>query len=332
MKNEQLLKVSSSPHVHSGNNIPNAMRDVIIALLPATIVSIYFFGLYALAIIVTSIATAMLAEYVCQRIRKVEISLTDYSAAVTGLLFALVIPPATPLWLTFIGATICIVIGKQVFGGLGNNLFNPALVGRAILVASWPVFMTSFTSPFDGLTSATPLNIIGSINKQAVSGIAIDPDLFHSLPHISQLFLGNISGSMGETSALALLIGGLYLIYKKHIDWKIPSIYVGTVFLLALLIPGPFSDIRIWYAFYNVFAGGLLIGAFFMATDWVTSPTTKRGRIIYAVCLGLLTFIIRKGSGMPEGVAYSILIMNMVTPLIDRYTRGRVFGEVKKRG
>jgi electron transport complex protein RnfD len=330
MKNEKLLKVSSSPHVHSGNSIPAAMRDVIIALLPATAVALYLFGLTALAVIATSVATAVLAEYVCQKLRGVEITITDYSAAVTGLLFALVIPPATPLWLTFIGATVCIVIGKQVFGGLGNNLFNPALVGRALLVASWPVYMTSFTSPFDGVSSATPLGIIGAINKQAAAGLTIDPELMSSLPSLSNVFLGNIAGSMGETSALALLIGGLYLIFKKHIDWKIPTLYVGTVFILALIFAGPYP--RLWYAFYNVFAGGLLIGAFFMATDWVTSPTTKKGRIIYGICLGLLTFIIRKGAGLPEGVAYSIVIMNMVTPLIDRYSRGRVFGEVKKHG
>ncbi len=330
MTQETLLKISSSPHVHSGNSISAAMRDVIIALLPATALSIYFFGLYALAIIVTSIASCLLAEYASQKFRKVDITINDYSAALTGLLFALIIPPATPLWLVFIGGTISIVIGKQVFGGLGNNLFNPALVGRAILVASWPVYMTRFVSPFDGVTSATPLGIIGEINKQFAGGLIPDTNLMASLPPLSTLMTGSIAGSLGETSAIALILGGLYLIFKKHIDWKIPLLYISTVFTLALIFNGPYD--RLWYATYNIFAGGLLIGAFFMATDWVTSPTTKKGRIIYAIGLGLLTFLIRKGAGLPEGVAYSIILMNMVTPLIDRYTRGRVFGEVKKHG
>lgn len=330
MENNKLLKVSSSPHVHSHNSIPSAMRDVLVALIPASVAAVYFFGLYVLAIMVTSIGTALASEYLVQKFRGVDITISDYSAAVTGLLFALILPPATPLWVVFIGAATSILIGKQAFGGLGNNLFNPAIVGRAVLVASWPIYLTSFQQPFDGVSSATPLGIIGKINTLSANGEVINQKMIDALPSMKDVFIGTIPGSLGETSALALLIGGLYLILRKHVDWKIPTFYIGTVFVLSFLFSGPFPSL--WFASYSIFAGGLMLGAFYMASDWVTSPNTKKGRVIYAIFLGLLTFIIRKGSGLPEGVAYSIVLMNILTPLIDRYTKGRIFGAVKKHG
>lgn len=326
MENKTHLKVSSSPHLHSKNSIAGAMRDVLIALVPASLASVYFFGLSALFIIMTSVTTAVLAEYGVQKLWGLKPSINDYSAAVTGLLLALILPPQTPLWVVFIGSATAVLIGKQIFGGLGNNLFNPAIVGRAVLVASWPVYLTAFRNPFDAVSSATPLGTLGQIN-----GLGhLDSDLMASLPSLADMILGKIPGSMGETSALLILVGGLFLIIRKHIDWKIPTIYIATVFILSFIFSGPFP--HLWFASYSIFAGGLFFGAFFMATDWVTSPTTKKGRILYAFLLGLLTFIIRKGAGLPEGVAYSIILVNILTPLIDRYTKGRVFGAVKKIG
>jgi electron transport complex protein RnfD len=208
------------------------------------------------------------------------------------------------------------VIAKHLFGGLGQNIFNPALIGRAFLLASFPVAMTTWTTPIDGLSTASPLGMMKEVTVGQV------------LPSVSELFFGTVSGSIGETSALAVLIGGIYLLYRKQIDWRIPATFLGTVFLLTALI-GLSKGEGFWYPFYHLCAGGLLLGAFFMATDWVTSPITKRGRIIFGVGCGLLVVLIRLKGGYPEGVAYSILLMNVITPLLDRYTRARVFGRVK---
>ncbi len=337
MENEKLLTVSSSPHIHSGNNITTAMRDVALALMPATILSIVYFGFYAVAIVLTAVVTAVVSEYVCQRVRKTDITIDDWSAALTGLFVALLCPPTVPLWVVAIGSASAIVIGKQLFGGLGNNLFNPALIGRAVIGASWPVAMSGWVRPFDGVSSATPLALLteyagGGMFPTAASPMAGDwlSTLMANVPPLSALFLGNIAGSLGETSAAALLLGGIYLIYKNHIDWKIPVLYIGTVFVLMFIFNRGTDPL--WHATYHVLAGGLMLGAFYMATDWVSSPITKHGRIIYALGLGLFTFLIRRGWGFPEGVLYSILIMNMITPMIDRYTKGRVFGAVKKNG
>ncbi|MDD2432783.1 MAG: RnfABCDGE type electron transport complex subunit D, partial [Clostridia bacterium] len=196
-------------------------------------------------------------------------------------------------------------------------IFNPALVGRAVLVASWPVAMTSWVTPLDGVTTATPLGML----KQ---GLAAE-----QLPSLGQLFLGNVGGSLGETCAVALLLGAIYLLYKGHIDWRTPVSYLGTVFLLTAIV-GAFKGAGLWYPLYHLLTGGLILGAFFMATDWVTSPLTKKGKLIFGLGCGFLTVLIRLQGGYPEGVCYSILLMNMVTPLIDRYTKPRVFGGVSK--
>jgi len=309
-----LLVVTSSPHVHSPDSVPNAMRDVLIALVPALLVGLYYFRLSALTVIVACVASAYAAEVVCLRVMK-KPQTGETSAIITGLLLAFCIPPHLPLWMAVLGSVFSIVIAKHLFGGLGQNIFNPALIGRAFLLASFPVAMTSWSRPLDGMSTATPLGIMKEATGQA-------------LPSIGELFLGNVSGSIGETSALALLLGGIYLLYRGHIDWRIPGSFLGTVFLL-MSIAGAFKGQGLWYPFFHLFAGGLLLGAFFMATDWVTTPVTKLGRIIFGIGCGSLVVLIRLKGGYPEGVAYSILLMNLVTPLIDRYTRARVFGRVK---
>jgi len=319
MMNNQanLLIVSSSPHIHNDNSVAKAMHDVSIALIPALIASLYFFGLAAAKVIITCILMAVLSEFVAQKIMKKEITINDGSAVVTGLLLAFCLPSTLPLWMAAIGSVVAIIIGKQFFGGLGNNIFNPALIGRAVLLASWPIAMTSWAAPLDGVTTATPLGMLkeGTIAEQ--------------LPSLWNLFIGNVGGSLGETCALALIFGGIYLLLKGHIDWHIPVTYIGTVFVFTLIVGFVMGE-GLWYPLFHVLSGGLLLGAFFMATDWVTSPITKKGKIIFGIGCGLLTVIIRLKGGYPEGVCYSILLMNMITPLIDRYAKARVFGGVSK--
>ena len=306
---ENLLIVSSSPHLHSANKVSTAMRDVCIALLPALVGAVYFFGMAAATVILTCVITALLSEVIAQKIMHREVTISDGSAVITGLLLAFCLPSTIPLWIAAIGSAVAIIIGKQFFGGLGCNIFNPALIGRAFLVASWPVAMTTWVTPLDGVTTATPLGIL----KEGLS---------EQLPSLGQLFMGNVAGCLGETSALALIVGGLYLLYKGHIDWRIPFSYLGTVFVVTAVVGAD--------PFFHLLSGGLMLGAFFMATDWVTSPITKKGRLIFGIGCGLLTVIIRLMGGYPEGVCYSILLMNLATPLIDRYTKARVFGGVKK--
>jgi electron transport complex protein RnfD len=315
-----LLIVSSSPHLHSENCVATTMRDVVIALLPALFAAIYFFGMDAVTVVLTCVITAVLSEAIAQKIMHREVTISDGSAVVTGLLLAFCLPPTIPLWIAAIGAAVAIVIGKHFFGGLGCNIFNPALIGRAFLVASWPVAMTTWVAPLglDGVSAATSVDSITTATPLAI----LKGGLAQGLPSYGQLFMGNIAGCLGETSALALLVGALYLLFRGHIDWRIPFSYLGTVFVFTWLIGAD--------PVFHLLAGGLMLGAFFMSTDWVTSPITKKGRIIFGIGCGLLTVIIRMWGGYPEGVCYSILLMNLATPLIDRYTRGRVFGGVKK--
>lgn len=316
---EQAVKpliVSSSPHFHSRYTTENAMRDVCLALVPTTLAGFYFFGLRAVLVLVVCMVAAMAAEYLSRRLMGRKNTLADASAGLTGLLLGLCLPPSIPFWMAALGAICAIVIGKQVFGGLGQNIFNPAHVGRAIMVASFPAAMTSWTPPqnlgVDATTMATPLAVMRSGD-------------WSELPSMMQMFTGQVAGCIGETSALALLVGGAYLMYKKHIDWRIPASYVGTVFVLMSVF-GLAKGYGLSYSLIQVVSGGLLIGALFMATDWVTSPITKKGRLVFGLGLGLLTSLIRMFGGLAEGVSYSILLMNIMVPLIDRYTRGRVFG------
>ncbi|MGM0419535.1 MAG: RnfABCDGE type electron transport complex subunit D [Bacillota bacterium] len=303
MQSQEFI-VSSTPHVRDKTSVAEIMWTVVMALLPALLAATYIFGLRALAVAGVSIITCSITEYFFQRFRNKPVTLADGSCVLTGLLLAMTLPPSVPLWVVAVGAVVAIGLGKQVFGGLGHNPFNPALVGRAFITASYPVLMTTWT--LDGQTQATPLNLM---------------KMEGTTTSYWQLFTGNIAGSLGETSALFLLIGAAYLIYKGYINWRIPASMISTVFLLTWV----FGQDPV----FHLLAGSLILGAFYMATDMVTSPITKTGRWIFGVGTGLILVIIRLWGGYPEGVMYSILLMNMTVPLINKYTRPRSLGEVK---
>ena len=322
---EKKLLGSASPHIRSNENTSTIMRDVLIALLPATLASIYFFRLVAVKLIVVSILAAVIAEFVSQKIMKRKTTIMDLSAVVTGLLVAMNIPASAPWWIALVGSAFAIIICKQLFGGLGNNFINPALAARAFLLASWPVIMTTWTSTGpDAMTTATPLGILKP------GGEAVG----EALPSLFDAFIGNIGGSLGETSALLLIVGAGYLFYRGVINWRAPLTFIGTVvvftgiYAFTSLDPNA-SAIGLEFVMYQVVSGGLILGAFFMATDYSSSPITPKGQIIFGIGCGLLTSIIRLYGGYPEGVSYSILLMNVATPLIDKYTNPKVFGEVK---
>ncbi|MCC3144214.1 RnfABCDGE type electron transport complex subunit D [Halanaerobium sp. Z-7514] len=302
--NSAELVVTSSPHVRSEDSVPKIMWSVVIALLPAFFASVYFFSARAISIVLAGIAGAVISEYIFQKVRGKKITITDGSAVVTGLLLALTLPPTIPLWATFLGGVVAIVIGKQVFGGIGHNPFNPALIGRAFMVAAYPVLMTDWA--VDGVSTATPLALMKS------DGIATDT---------WRLFVGQIGGSLGETSALALLLGFSFLLYKGYVNWRIPLSMISTVFLMTFI----FGQNPV----FHIFAGGLMIGALYMATDMVSSPTTKLGRYIFGIGAGVIVVVIRLWGGYSEGVLFAILLMNAAVPLINRYTRPRSLGEVK---
>ena len=310
------LIISVSPHQKEKPSTPAVMRGVIYALIPAVIASIYYFKLRAFLLIIVCIAGTVFTEAIFQKLRRKPVTLYDGSALLTGLLLALVLPPTLPLWVGFLGAVMAIVIGKQIFGGLGHNIFNPALVGRAFLMASFPVMLTTWIKPglFDAVSTATPLSMM---------------KFDHSVTSTLYLLLGNTGGSLGETCAVALILGGIFLIIKKYMDWRIPLSYLGTVFILSLILylikPGQYATPR-----FHLLSGGLMLGALFMATDPVTSPITKKGRYIFGIGCGVLVIIIRTWGGLPEGVMYSILLMNAFTPLINRYTVPVQFGGRKK--
>ena len=306
---EEMLIVSDSPHLRSNESVRRTMLDVIIALLPATIGSIYFFGMNALMLVLVTIISAVVFEAAFQKLFKRPVRIGDLSAVVTGLLLALNLPATAPWWVAVFGSGFAIIIVKEFFGGVGQNFMNPALAARAALVASWPGVMTNYVNP-DGMSVATPLTIL----KEG-----------GSLPSIERMVVGNIGGVIGETSVILLLIGAAYLLIRKVIDWKIPVLYIATTAIVVLLLGESIDDM-----IYHILGGGLIIGAFFMATDYASSPVTPVGRIIFGVGCGLLTALIRVLGGMPEGVSYSILLMNVATPVIERWTKPRVFGESKK--
>lgn len=311
---EQRLLVTSSPHVRTEETVSKIMIQVLIALAPATAWGVYTFGLHAGLVILACILGAVASEAAVQKIRNKKITVNDYSAVLTGLLLALCVPPSLPLWMAFLGSAFAIIVVKQLFGGLGHNFMNPAHAGRAFLMACYPVAMTSWHLPFtlgkaDAVTSATPLGML-KLGDTA------------NLPSLTDAAFGLVGGSIGETSAILLLLGGLYLIWKGVIKYHVPAIYIATVFVLATL----FSGFDFAAGAYHVVTGGLMIGAFFMATDYATSPVTYRGQIIFALGCGLITTLVRFYGGYPEGVCYSILIMNVVTPLIEKYTAPKVFG------
>ncbi|NMC57412.1 MAG: RnfABCDGE type electron transport complex subunit D [Eubacteriaceae bacterium] len=310
---DKLFIVSSSPHIRSNVTTQKIMRDVLIALTPAMVAGIIYFGTRALYLTVICVITCVLTEWVYEKLMHKKSTINDLSAAVTGVLLAFNLPASASWWIAFIGSIFAILIVKQIFGGIGHNFVNPALAARAFLMTCWGVRMTGGAFiPIDAVTSATPLGILKE-------------KLAESLPSYINLFLGtNVYGCIGEVSKLALLIGGIYLICRKVITWKIPVVYIGTVFILSLIFG---QD-----PLFHILAGGLFLGAIFMATDYTTSPITPKGQIIYAVGCGLLTVMIRLYGAYPEGVSYSILLMNVAAPLIDRYSKPRVFGiqKVKK--
>lgn len=333
------LLVTSSPHIQSGLSAARVMWDVNIAFVPALAMAFYNFGGRAVGVTIASIAGAIIAEIIIQKFfMQKSVSISDGSAVVTGLLLAFCVPAALPLWIAFIGGFVAIALGKQVYGGLGQNIFNPAHVARAILLGSWPVYMTTWLKPglsnADAITCATPLGIMKEtaknselLNTLATSGKTLTAHVMEQLNvTFGDLFLGlNFSGSLGETSKLALLIGGVYLLIRGHITLYGPLTMIATVFLGAFLAGGSFE-----FALFHLLTGGLMIGAIFMITDMVTSPMTNVGHIIFGFGCGFLTLLIRLKGGYPEGVCYSILIMNAFVPLIDKFTIPRKFGEVKE--
>jgi len=343
---EEQYVVSSSPHIFGKDNVSKIMWTVSACLAPAGIAGIYIFGIRVLAIIIVSILGAVAAEYAWQKITGKPVTINDGSAFLTGLLLAYNLPPSVPLWLPLVGSFFAIIIAKQLFGGLGFNIFNPALAARGFLLASWPQQMTTWWQPrywqpvksilsWDGITKATPLFLMKDlINNGKLEGFREFISRFPSIGKLAWALLwGNRGGCIGETCAILLILGGLYLIYKKYIDWQVPVAYIGTV---AVLLPifygskGNIMDIPTTVIF-STLTGGLILGAFYMATDYVTTPSTVKGRVIFAIGCGILTSIIRRWGGLPEGVCYSILIMNAFTPLIDARVRTRVYGVFKKK-
>ncbi|MFH1664682.1 MAG: RnfABCDGE type electron transport complex subunit D [Candidatus Omnitrophota bacterium] len=306
------ITINVSPHVFSPVDTRDMMKGVIKALVPVIAASLYFFRMNALGVILSSVAGCVLTEYVLQKLRKRPVRIGDYSAVLTGLLLAMILPPAVPLGTAFLGGVFAISMGKEVFGGLGQNVFNPALLARAFLMAAFPVTLTTWSAPItlDAMTTATPLGL---------------EKFEHIVTPYLQLFLGNVGGSLGETSALAILLGCGYLLLKKIIDYRIPLAYIGTIVVFTgithMIAPAQYAS-----PVFNVLAGGLLLGAVFMATDPVTSPVTAGGRWVFGIGCGLVAMTIRLWGGLPEGVMFSILIMNALTPLINKMTRPKRFG------
>ena len=319
------LNVSASPHVRSKDSTSSIMRDVVIAMIPATVVGVVnafvnmgaSVGINAVLIIVVSIAASILAEYVYEKIVKRPITIGDYSAAVTGLILALNMPPYIAPWIPALGCVFAIIIVKQLFGGLGQNFMNPALAGRCFLLISFAGPMTTFFA--DGVSAATPLAVLKN------EGVAAMTSQYSMI----SMATGMTPGTIGETSAIALLIGAAYMLYKKVISWRIPVTYIATVAVFALIF-GSEGMFNFEYMLAHVLGGGLIFGAFFMATDYVTSPITPLGQIVFGVCRGLLTGIFRIFGGSAEGVSYAIIFCNMLVPLIEKFTMPVPFGKEKK--
>ncbi|MBL7074617.1 RnfABCDGE type electron transport complex subunit D [candidate division KSB1 bacterium] len=338
--------LSVSPHIRDDVSIPKIMYSVVLSLLPALAGAVYFFGLRSLWLTLVSVATAVVVETLLQKLMGREITALDGSAIVTGILLAFNLPPGVPFWMPAVGSFFAIAIAKIPFGGLGYNPLNPALAGRAFLLASWPVEMTTrWIAPrggitavtgIDAFTGATPLGVLKESHKiladQAAYSIEKVIQARDALDQLSfsygDLFWGRVGGCLGETSVLLLLIGAVFLMYKRYVGWKIPFSFLGMVMVLSWIFGGDkggFSGDPI----FHLLSGGLILGAFFMATDMVTTPVTFKGRLIFGTGCGVLTVAIRLLGGYPEGVSYSILLMNLTTPLIDRYTMPRIFGTKK---
>lgn len=310
--------VTSSPHLRDKATSQRIMQEVCLALAPAGIAGIILYGFNAAILIAVCVATCVVSEFVWQKVTRQPVTISDWSAVVTGLLLAYNLPATAPWWMAMIGSILAIVVVKQFFGGIGSNFMNPALTARAILFISWSGLMGAYpnANPFqftaDAVTGATPL---ATLNGGTTEGIKL-----------LDLLLGNHGGVLGETCAIAIILGGVYLLVRGIADWRIPVSFIGTVFVCYLIKDGAAM------ALYQILAGGLLLGAFFMATDYATSPITSKGRVIFGIGCGFFLFIIRAFANYPEGCSFAILFMNVATPMIDRFTMPRPFGEVKKHG
>ncbi len=308
----KLLNVSSSPHVRNGVSTKNIMYDVAIAMLPATIWGVMQFGIYSLVVVAATVLSCVLSEYAFETLMHKPVTISDGSAVVTGMILGLNMPPTIPLWMPVLGGVFAIIVVKQLYGGLGQNWMNPALAARCFLLISFAGSMTKFTDPVtDAIAGATPLAAIKA-------GGTYD---------VASMFIGKIPGTIGEVSVIALLIGAAYLLYKKVITIRIPGTYILTFAVFAFL----FGQHNVSYVLAEVCGGGLIFGAFFMATDYVTSPITPKGQIVFGVCLGILTGLFRLFGGSAEGVSYAIIFCNMLVPLIEKYTLPTAFGKGGKK-
>lgn len=333
------LVVSASPHIRDRESIPRIMWAVVFSLVPAGGAGVLMFGYYPLVIIFLSCITAVITEAFVLMLRKLPVvkTIRDGSAVVTGILLAYTLPPGVPWYVPVVGSFFAISIVKHAFGGLGNNIWNPALAARAFLQIAYPAIINSDwrVLKHPGMNklvhNIASLDSEGKLVDAITRATPLAKELGGETYRLSQLLLGNIPGCIGETSVIALLVGGVYLIYKRHINWTVPAFYIAAVFVMAMILPPRIATQWSNDPFYHIFAGGLFLGAFFMATDMVTSPLTKRGLIIFAIGAGVLTALIRFYSGYPEGVCYSILLMNSATPLIDRFTKPRLYGTREKK-
>ena len=328
-KNLKLI-ATSSPHIRSSESTQTIMRDVIVGMLPALGWAVFCFGVEALILTAVSVVGCVVFEWLYRKILHKPDSVADLSAVVTGMLLAFTCPPTTPLWTILIGDFFAIVVAKQLYGGIGKNFINPALAGRAFLVGSYAGIMTTWIAPqtaaplfggaVDAVTAATPMAYLKTGDMEGLKAAY----------SVGDMFLGKIGGSMGEISALFLLVGGAYLLWRRVISWHIPVAYIGTVAVLSFLFPKAGTGME--WMFYSVFGGGLFLGAFFMATDYATSPVTRKGQVVYGIGCGLFTMLIRMFASLPEGVSYSIVLMNILVPLIERVSLPKPFGSRKGDG
>ena len=317
---ENKFLVSMSPHIHEKEGISGIMLDVLIALFPACMAGIYYFGFRASLVILTAIASSVLFEYLYQKFMKKKITTRDLSAMVTGVLIGLNMPPSIPLWMVVVGSGFAIIIVKQLYGGIGKNFMNPALAARCFMLVAWAGAMSTFSEPGmpDVISGATPLGVM----KGVTDG---------NIPTVNSAFWGGIPGCIGETSAFALIIGFVYLLVRRVISWKIPVTFIAVFGVLTYFFGKNATNMpALDYTLLQVFSGGLMLGAIFMATDYTTTPTTPSGLFIFGTGCGILTFLFRNFGGYPEGVSFAILLMNILVPQIDKFTVPKKFGEVGK--
>ena len=321
------LVVSASPHVRSNQSTPGIMLDVIIALIPALIMSVVYFGLRALTLTTVCVCSCVIFESLSRKVMKRKNTISDLSAVVTGIILAFNLPASMPLWMAIIGCLVAIVVVKQMFGGIGQNFVNPAMTARIILMTSFPTAMAKWITPFqsawhpDAVTAATPMAVLSGVQGGDVSAVS------ESLPSLAEMLIGSHGGSMGEICSVALIIGGLYLMVRKVISPIIPFTFIGTV-AVVMLFAGSFN---LEFVAYQLLGGGLMLGAFFMATDYSTSPINKKGKIIFGIGCGLITSVIRLFGSLPEGVSFSIILMNILVPHIEHMTTPKPFGAVKEK-